>query len=71
MLNKVMQGNRENTLRETMNKDLSEDALMFGMANLLPCRTGLKYQVWYSAHSYGLEPRIKVEFLYLLDHKHF
>ena len=29
----------ENTLGETMNYDLSEDALMFEMANLLPCRT--------------------------------
>ena len=56
-----MQGNRENTLRETLNNDLYEDALMFGMANLLPCSTGLKYQVWYSTHSYGLKPRIKVD----------
>ena len=56
-----MEGNRENTLKEKLKNDLSEDALMFEMSNLLPCRTGLKYQVWYSAHSYGLEPRIKVD----------
>lgn len=56
-----MEGNRENTLKETLNNDLSEDDLMFEMANLLPCRTGLKYQVWYSAHPYDLEPRIKVD----------
>ena len=56
-----MEGNRENTLKETLNNDLSEDDLMFEMANLLPCRTGLKYQVWYSAHSHGHNPRIKVD----------
>ena len=44
-----------------MNYDMSEDDLMFEMANLLPCRTGLKYQVWYSAHSHGHNPRIKVD----------
>ena len=56
-----MERNRENTLGETINNDLSEDTSMFEMANLLPCRTGLKYQVWYSTHSYGLKSRIKVD----------
>ena len=56
-----MQGKREKTLRETGNNDLSEDDLMFEMSNLLPCRTGLKYQVWYSAKSFGYQPRLKVD----------
>ena len=62
-LNKIMEGNRENTLKETLKNDLSEDALIFEMANLLPCRTGLKYQVWYSANYKGQKPRIKVDYL--------
>ena len=56
-----MEGNRENTLGETLKNDLSEDTSMFEMANLLPCRTGLTYQVWYSAKSFGYQPRLKVD----------
>ena len=31
------------------------------MANLPPCRTGLKYQIWYSAKVEKHKPRIKVD----------
>lgn len=51
----------ENVLRETLDYDLSEDDIMFEMSNLLPNRTGLKYQVWYSAQYLGYKPRIKVD----------
>ena len=70
-----MEGKRENILKETFNNGLSEDFLMFEMANLLPCRTGLKYQVWYSTQSYGYKPRIKVDIpdgksIYILIENH-
>lgn len=39
----------------------SKDEMMYEMANLLPKRTGLKYQIWYSAAYPGHNPRIKVD----------
>ena len=41
--------------------EASEDEMMFEMANLLPKRTGLKYQIWYSAKVPGHKPIIKVD----------
>lgn len=42
-------------------KIFSEQDMMFGMANLPPRRTGLKYQIWYSAKVERLKPSIKVD----------
>lgn len=39
----------------------SKDAMMYEMANLFPKRTGLKYQIWYSAAYPGHNPSIKVD----------
>ena len=52
---------KEKTLTETLNYDFSEEDMMFEMSNLLPSRTGLDYQVWYSAYYPGHKPRIKVD----------
>lgn len=52
----------DKNLSEMMGYDnLSEDEMMFEMANLLPSRTGLKYQIWYSAKVEKHKPRIKVD----------
>ena len=41
--------------------NMSEEDTMFEMANLPPRRTGLKYQIWYSAKVEKHKPRIKVD----------
>ncbi len=41
--------------------NFSEQNMMFEMANLPPKRTGLKYQIWYSAKIEKHKPRIKVD----------
>ena len=48
-------------MKEIDNDQIAWDAWRYETANLLPCRTGLKYQVWYSAQSDCHQPRIKVD----------
>lgn len=45
----------------TKDTELSDEDMLFEMANLLPKRTGLKYTVWYSAKVERHKPRIKVD----------
>lgn len=51
----------QDTFDEQILYEASEDEMMFEMANLLPKRTGLKYQIWYSAKIPGHNPKIKVD----------
>lgn len=41
--------------------NMSEEDRLFEMSNLLPCSTGLKYPIWYSAKIEKHKPRIKVD----------
>lgn len=51
----------ETNICENMEDNFSEQDMMFEMANLPPRRTGLRYQIWYSAKVKGQKPRIKVD----------
>lgn len=51
----------QDTFDEQFLDEASENEMMFEMANLLPKRTGLKYQIWYSAKVPGYNPGIKVD----------
>ena len=51
----------QDSFDEQFRYEASEDEMMFEMANLLPKRTGLKYQIWYSAKVPGYNPIIKVD----------
>ena len=42
-------------------EEYTNDDMLFEMANLPPKRTGLKYQIWYSAKVEKHKPRIKVD----------
>lgn len=48
-------------LCEELEHNLFDQEMMFEMANLPPKRTGLKYQIWYSAKIEKHKPRIKVD----------
>lgn len=48
-------------LCEELEHNISEQDMMFEMANLPPKRTGLKYQIWYSTKIEKHKPRIKVD----------
>lgn len=51
----------DNIVSEVVEYSLPGQDAMFEMANLPPRRTGLKYQIWYSAKVEKHKPRIKVD----------